>query len=281
MIRKLLRYSMIGASAAFTASTSSAQSPEDLVRWIYTSLPQPGGSLGYVTSEAERDRYLSHRLAAFFAADDSYGDDMQSACLDFGPAIPGNDYNAAEIVRSLAVSTEVDGAQTRVKAAFTTFGEPVEIVYSFVVEDGLWQLDDIAGPGYRLSEIPCTPRAASPQAAAKVTGYCYRKAQDSLRLEVAPDGQAHFELWSEQGGGHSCSATGPARPTQSGWVYEEDFSGTSCRVEILVTAERGLRLTDKDWACKPALCGARAVLDGLSFAPQDQIDCATLPPLGQ
>ena len=275
MTRAFLRLCAIGSAAIVTTGAARAQSPEDLVRWRYTSLSRPGGGLGYVTARDQRDRYLSDRLSAFFAADESHGGDPATTCLDFGPAIPGNDFDAAEIAQSLALSSETDGSEMNVTAAFTTFGEQVQIVYDFVVEDGFWQLDDIAGPGYRLSDIPCTVAAERPEG----TGYCYRTERDSLRLEVAGDVQARFELWSEQGGGHSCSASGPAQPIEGGWAYEEVFSGTPCRVEILVTPDQGLKLTDKDWACKDALCGARAVLDGLSFPPATQIDCAMLPPL--
>jgi hypothetical protein len=262
--------------ALAAAPPARAQTPEDLVRWIYTSLTLPGPAevkgLAYLSAPAQRRQFLSRRLADFHDANDSYGTDLMTACVDFAFDIPGQDFDAAEIARTLSVTSGGDPARPSVTARFTSFGQPAEITYDFISEDGTLRIDDIAGPGWRVSQIPCVPKSGSPASPAS-PGYCYRTDETTLRLDVAGDGQAIFALDSWQAAGHHCGAGGPARPTESGWLFEAD----ACRIEILVTPESGLRLTDRDWVCKETMCGARAVIDGLSFPRASQIDCALMP----
>lgn len=144
------------------ALPARAQNPEDLVRWIYTSLSAPGPAqargLGYLSAPAQRGQYLSRRLAAFHDANDTYGDDLMTACVDFGFDIPGQDFDEAEIARTLTVTSAGDATRLSVTARFTSLGEPAAITYDFIPEDGFWRIDDIAGPGWRVSQIPCRPR---------------------------------------------------------------------------------------------------------------------------
>lgn len=279
--RKLGRtQAVIWALLMLAALPGRAQSPEELVRWIYTSMAQlsPGqaSGLAYLSAPAQRGQFLSERLAGFYAANGTYGDDLARACVDFDFAIPGNDYDGAEILRTLSVSAAGDARRRTVTADFVNFGTPARVAYEFVPEGGFWRLDDIAGPGFRVSEIPCAPKpAAAPEGGG--TGYCYATQGDQLRMEIAADGRGTFALESWQGGGHSCGAEGALAPIPGGWVYEETLFSGPCRLEILVTPEGGLRLTDVQSGCKVSLCGQRAMLDGLSFARSAQVDCATLP----
>jgi hypothetical protein len=258
------------------AAPARAQTPEDLVRWIYTALTAPGPAemkgLAYLSAPAQRRQFLSRRLADFHDANDSYGSDLMTACVDFAFDIPGQDFDAAEIARTLSVASGGDPARPSVTARFTSFGQPAEITYDFIPEDGTLRIDDIAGPGWRVSQIPCAPKGGSSASPAS-PGYCYRTDDTTLRLDVAGDGRALFELDSWQGGGHHCGGGGPAQPIEGGWVHEAG----SCRIEILVTPEAGLRLTDRDWICKETMCGARAVIDGLAFPRASQVDCALMP----
>jgi hypothetical protein len=245
----------------------TAQTPEDTVRWIYASLTQPGpNGLHYLSAADRRDQFFTRRMVAFYAANDSQG----GTCVDFGFAVPGNDYDAAEIQRSLALETSGGDSQKSISARFTSFGRPAQVVYDFTIEDGFWKIDDIAGPGWRVSQITCAPQAAAPASA----GYCYIRGDDSLRLDLTADGGAMIDLQSWQANGHSCSATGRAEATDGGWLFQAE---EGCRLQILVTAEQGLRLADPDWACKRWLCGQRAVIDGLNFPRSSQVDCSQMP----
>ncbi len=165
-----------------------------------------------------------------------------------------------------------------VTARFTTFGEPAQVDYDFIVQRGAWRIDDVAGPGWRASQIPCAAKSL-PQAVESLreVGYCYRDANSTLRVMVNDAGAARFSLESFQGGGHSCSAQGPATAMAGGWFYEDALTGGPCRIEIMVTPGQGLRLSDPEWNCKASLCGARAAIDGLEFKRESQVDCAQLP----
>ena len=261
---------------ALIAPTAWAQTPEDTVRWIYTSLAQPGSAdtkgLSYLASPEQRAQFLSRRMVAFYQANDSYGDDPAGACVDFGLEIPGNDFDISEILRTLSLTMTGDSARTSVIASFSTFGTPAQVVYDFIVEDGYWRIDDIAGPGWRVSQISCSPRPGG-----AVSGYCFSNGSDALRLDVAADGSAVFDLESWQANGHSCGAGGYARAMNGGWTYEDVLYGTPCRIDILVTPDQGLRLSDVGGACRRTLCGARAVIDGLIFPRSSQIDCSLMP----
>jgi hypothetical protein len=267
------------------AAPAAAQTPEEIVRWIYTSLslPSEGQAKGlhYLTVPERRGTYLSQRLVRLYETDDlnsNFGDDLMRACFERGFEIPGNDYEAAEIARTLTITTEHDAARQRITARFTNFGTPAQIHYDFLVEDGFWRIDDIGYPGWKLSDVTCEPRTAAAPAPSGQVGYCYRAGSDDFRLFVAADGRARFTLESWQGGGHLCSGAGSAYPTTGGWVFEQDFYGRLCRLQFQVTPGGGIRLSDPNHDCKMTMCGQRAVLDGLTYARTSQIDCATLPP---
>ncbi|MCB1364208.1 MAG: hypothetical protein KDK02_08795, partial [Rhodobacteraceae bacterium] len=213
MLRTCLAFLVL---AAASAGPGLAQTPEEIVRWIYLSRAQtaaPGAQgLEYLTAPARRTQFFTRRMVAFLGADDSHGGNLATACLDFAPDIPGNDFDAGEIARTLALGRTGDGARQSITARFTNFGQPAQVTYDFVAEDGFMRIDDIAGPGYRLSRIPCTARQAAAPATGPAAGeFCYDTGTGNLRLRPAADGSAAFALESVQGGGHSCSAQGRAR----------------------------------------------------------------------
>jgi len=255
----------------------AAQSPEDLVRWVYLSYSNPDTSqprgFFHLTEPAQRRQYLSERFAVFFDKNDTHGDDLATACIDFGFDIPGQDYDQAEIARTLTLSTDAGDARQTVTAMFNSFGTPTEVSYVFIPVDGVWRIDDVVGEYGRASEIPCEAKAGTASTSGGETGYCYKTENDTLRLFVGADGQGRFDLESWQANGHSCSARGAVQPTEGGWLHT---SGT-CTLQILVSDAGGLRIVDPDWRCKETQCGARAVLDGLTYDTAAQRDCVTMP----
>ncbi len=250
---------------------AQAQSPENTVRWIYESIGQPAyrpaeSGLRSLRAPERGTQFFTRRMLQFFAANDSHGGDLTSACIDFGLEIPGTDFDGAEVLRTLSLSRDTAEARISVTAAFSNFGRREQVVYDFVVEDGLWKIDDIAGAGYRVSQIPCAARDMPGTGAS----YCYRSDSDSLRLTVLPGGGASFFVESWQANGHSCKGQGSARAIAGGWEYQGQGA---CRLQFLTTAGQGLRLADRDWACKTQMCGQRAVLDAVTFQRSSQIDC--------
>lgn len=280
-----------------TAAPLRAQSgPEDMVRWIYGSLTGLGSEKGlaYLAAPERRAQYFSSRMVLFYDSEDSYTAVGQMGCLDFGLEVSGQDYNAAEIAQTLTISAQDKGTRKIVTASFSNFGKVTRINYHFVDQGGYWRIDDISGPGWRVSDMACEARGvteaerkekakkkgdavAGPAYTAGAAEYCYRRGIDTLRMNVGADGMAEFQLHSVQPSGHKCEAEGRAAWTGDGWLYAERLAGGDCRMEILITADQGLRFTDDDRSCKASLCGPSAVLDGLQYPRSSQVDCAYLP----
>ncbi len=270
---------------------ASAQSPEEIVRWMYTSLSAPpdgtARGLAYLTAPERRRDYLSRDLVQLYDANDvnsDHGDNLATACFEPGFEIPGNDYDAAEIARSLNVTTEGDTTRQRVTARFTSFGEPAVIHFDFVVEDGFWRIENMGYPGWDISDVDCAPRSATGTGGAaggSGASYCYRRDADDFRIYVDAGGVADFRLESWQANGHSCFVQGKAQPNANGWTYRDQNGGQSCQLELGITPEGGIRLGDAGHACKMTSCGQRAVLDGLTYTRAEQVDCTTLPPPAQ
>ena len=65
------------------------------------------------------------------------------------------------MTRTLEVTTEGDATRQTVTARFSNFGQPTVVAYDFVPHEGLWKLDDIAGSGWRLSQIACAPASTT------------------------------------------------------------------------------------------------------------------------
>ena len=264
------------------AAPSEAQSPEDMIRWVYTSLtsnaPASQTGLEYMSSPAQRSNYFTRRMVAFYEANDSYGDDLAQACVDFGFSIPGQDYDATEIVRTLRVSSQPRSASNTVTADFTTFGQPARVVYELVPEDGYWKIDDIAGQGFRVSQIPCSAKPAASQAQPKqANAYCFQRGDDVLRLDASDDGSARLEFLSWQANGHTCSGRLAGQRDAEGWRFPD---AQGCLLQLRIAADGGVELKDVDWACKPFMCGQRAVVDGVSFPHSSRVDCAEWRGLG-
>jgi len=260
--------------------------PEDLVRWIYASLlSQPGGASGiaYLSARERRAEFFTPRMVAFFDANDSYGDDLMMACLDHALEIPGQDFDPAEVGRSLTVTGSGDTDRQIITARFDTFGQAAAVSYHFAPVDGVWRIDDIETASGRLMDTPCRPKAEQPAGVAgfiRGTGYCFVNRDDRLILDIAGDGRGLLTLESWQGGGHSCGISdGSLSPTQTGWRYRDAsiFPDTPCTLAIDVTPDGGIRLSDPGGHCKRGRCGQRAALDGMHFPAASQIACAAMP----
>ncbi|MEM9577951.1 MAG: hypothetical protein AAF999_13170 [Pseudomonadota bacterium] len=260
----------------------AAQTPEDMVRWIYTSLASDGHvsqqGLDFMSSPDQRKNYFTERMVAFYVANDSYGGDLARACVDFGFAVPGQDYDATEIARSLRLTSQRGNDRITVTAEFTNFGAPARVIYDFVPEAGYWKIDDIAGQGFRVSQINCSPKASATQpATVSQTAYCFQKGDDVLRLDLARDGSARLEFLSWQANGHTCSGQQSGTQVADGWRFPGDLG---CQLQVVVTADGGVELKDPEWVCKTTMCGQRAVVDGLTFPHSSRVDCANWRGMG-
>lgn len=270
---KQVLFTLVAILALSTAG--NAQTPEDMIRWVYMSLSTPGSAdqkgLWYMQSQEQRSNYFTRRMVAFYDANDTYGNNLAEACVDFGFSIPGQDYDEAEIARTLSVATAGDTDRQIITASFSTFNIPTQVTYEFVPEDGFWKIDDIAGQGFRVSEIPCSPKAASQTSTAAEAAYCFRNDLDMLRLDLLPNGAARVEFSSVQSNGHSCSGVLSGQQDAAGWSFPAE---QGCLLQLRVATDGGIDVFDPDYACKFMMCGQRAVLEGLRFPHSDRVDCS-------
>lgn len=132
---------------AVPASAQTFDTPEALLEAFY----EP-----YFTGEFYEDEtpFRSEALQALYERDAEITPEGEMGAISFDPFIDGQDFDIAEFSID-AVAIEGDIATAGV--SFTNFGEPRQLVYDLVFEQGGWRIDDVASvtPGneYRLSEI--------------------------------------------------------------------------------------------------------------------------------
>ena len=99
-----------------------------------------------------RDAY-STRMKNLIDADRKRTPKGDVGRLDFDPVVNGQDWE----IKSLAVSaTETNGERVTVRATFTNFDQPQEIVFSVMRVSQRWVIDDISSlkkPRWTLSKI--------------------------------------------------------------------------------------------------------------------------------
>lgn len=82
------------------------------------------------------------KMSKFFSAD--IVKEIMKACKadEYPPytIIPGNDYDDAEVMRTLKV---VPGSGSAYKASFTNFSEPHTITYTFEKQRGQWRITGV------------------------------------------------------------------------------------------------------------------------------------------
>ena len=139
-----LALSILLPTAAFAGPAA------DAVAYFYKK------GIGTEAMEETRDRFTG-AAKAFLDANDRVFDEREEICLDFGLAVDGQDYDEAEIARSLKLHETVDGDAAMVIARFTNFGEPREIEWTLAKEGGAWKVSDIANNalGWRVSQFTC------------------------------------------------------------------------------------------------------------------------------
>ena len=81
----------------------------------------------------------------------------EANCFDFVVTVDGQDFDEAEVGRTLALEDTGRGADgaTEIRARFQIFGQPQEVFWTMVEEKGGWKVADIVGKEWRLSEFEC------------------------------------------------------------------------------------------------------------------------------
>lgn len=112
--------------------------------------------LGAESGLENRDRFAGPALEFLNAADAAWNRD-ETLCLDFGFPVDAQDFDDAEIARTLKLDETVDGDTARVVARFNNFGEPSEVEWMLEQTTAGWQVSDVVSTAndWRLSTLSC------------------------------------------------------------------------------------------------------------------------------
>ncbi|QCI63100.1 hypothetical protein [Phreatobacter stygius] len=220
------------------AGAARAETPEDIVRGIYAG----GGarsSIGRLRAPENRARYFQPALVRLFTSDDA---SEGVECIGFGLHINGQDFDQAEVARTLRLEQRIDGDKASVDARFTNFGKANHIRYDFVRVGNGWKIADIASFGdarWRLSSIRCSRTgqrlpdhvAAVPQPAAAAQAAPSGATSGATAQAPAQVAQARAEIRRDCGAGarfrpgfqRTADFNGDGRPD-----YVLDFSAVEC-----------------------------------------------------
>jgi len=95
----------------------------------------------------------SERLQALVDRDETETPDGEVGRIDWDVFVDGQDWQLSEL-KIVPVST--DAAKATVRAKFKNFGDARDLLYSLVLEDGHWRIDDIQEtlkPRWTMSKI--------------------------------------------------------------------------------------------------------------------------------
>lgn len=245
------------------ACAAQAQTPQAIVEGIYA-----GGltrsSMDRMRLPANRVRHFQPGLVRLLAAND------REDCIDFALTSDGNNYDEAEIMRTIRMETRTEENRASVDVRFMSLGKPNHYRYEFERAGDSWKIADIASLGegnWRLSQTRCgRGRPAAERAPASRAGaYCYRNRHALLRLDVEANGSARFRMETVGGNGHSCHVEGSASATAQGWRYERREAEGACQLDFTRTTSGAVSVSDRDHICRRTYCGARASLEAANL----------------
>lgn len=145
-----MKYALVLGFAAIAATPALAGEPAALVARFYAQ--------ELSVFDADIDSFAGGSLAAFLEENARVAAEQDGmGCLDFDPTLDAQDFDDAELKRTLKLSEKIDGEGAFVTAAFSLFGQPRTINWTLQKIDGRWLATDIASPGsgWRLSDMVC------------------------------------------------------------------------------------------------------------------------------
>jgi hypothetical protein len=124
--------------------------PVDLISAIYQTYTDvaPGED-----GPPEFQDVYSERLQALVDKDQKETPEGEVGRIDWDLFVDGQDWQLTELK---IVPLSQEPARAQVRASFKNFGEPRDMLYSLVLEDGHWRIDDIqetVNPRWTLSKI--------------------------------------------------------------------------------------------------------------------------------
>ena len=263
------------------AAQAQTQTPEQIVRGIYGGVGGDGArsTIDRLRDPRNRARHFAPNLVRLLNAND------REECIDFGLHINGQDFDEAEIARTLRFETRMEGERATVETRFRNFRVANHIRFDFVRAGDGWQISDISSLAsdarWRLSTLRCgtnvpgmptaSPSAGEPSralAALRRPGrHCFANRSTELSLTVNRDGAAQLVIdhVASNPQAHLCHLDERAEPTSEGWRVTSQGDGGLCRLDLLVATSGRMTLRDENNGCKANHCGFAAYLGDISF----------------
>ncbi len=125
----------------------------ELVRQFYSN------PVANPTDPALRDRFVDPAKAQLDANQTSVDKTGEIGCIDWSLVADGQDWDDAEINRTVKFDETSNGDTAIVVASFTSFDQKIAVEWSLARAGGVWKVSDIASSanGWRLSELDCGP----------------------------------------------------------------------------------------------------------------------------
>ena len=146
----MLKYLVVTSMfVALPALPAFAGEPSTAVAYFY-------GNLGNEAGAESRDRFTGPALEFLNAADAAWERD-ETLCLDFGFPVDAQDFDEAEIARTLELEEIVEGDTATVVAHFDNFGQPTEVEWTLEQGTSGWLVSDVASIAndWRMSAFSC------------------------------------------------------------------------------------------------------------------------------
>ncbi len=142
------------AFAILVPAAAMAGPASDAVKFFYTQER-------FVGDPDYRDRFVEPVRKLFDQNDAALASADGIPCIDSDPALDAQDFDNAELLRTLKLAESVNGEEAEVTASFNLFpgGQDAarEMVWTLKNVGGTWKVADIASKtnGWKLSELEC------------------------------------------------------------------------------------------------------------------------------
>ncbi|MDI6027692.1 hypothetical protein QBK99_16010 [Corticibacterium sp. UT-5YL-CI-8] len=148
------RFVLLAAMTFALPAPALAGPVSDTVRYFYETFKFEG-------APEMRDRFADPAKAKFDKNDRLIESGDNVGCIDFSLALDAQDYDEAEVARTLKLEEKLSGDSAEVTAQFRIFAEgddtERQILWSLENVGGVWKITDIASKtgDWRLSEFYC------------------------------------------------------------------------------------------------------------------------------
>jgi hypothetical protein len=130
-------------TAALTASSYAAESPEDFLRGLYkVHLARWKKDIYWFDKRKELEKYFDADLTLLFLKDEQCKEKTQEVCnLEFDPILDAQDFDE-RVQFQLKVQKIPHKTKVRYKVTFTN-GAPKNIIYELIETPAGWRITDI------------------------------------------------------------------------------------------------------------------------------------------